>query len=89
MAYGGNKKISALRRRFIHQDGITIVDLTVGHFSILFYEVASSQIYPQCLWSKHSVAQKAHAKSFPLCVAKLVPILRTTKKRRNKYCYFM
>lgn len=35
MAYGGNKKISALRWRFIHQDGITIVDLTVGHFSIL------------------------------------------------------
>ena len=29
MAYGGNKKISALRWRFIHQDGITIVDLSI------------------------------------------------------------
>ena len=43
MAYGGNKKISALRRRFIHQDGITIVDLTVGHFSILFTRLQAAK----------------------------------------------
>ena len=43
MAYGGNKKISALRWRFIHQDGITIVDLTVGHFSILFTRLQAAK----------------------------------------------
>ncbi len=43
MAYGGNKKISALRWRFIHQDGITFVDLTVGHFSILFTRLQAAK----------------------------------------------
>lgn len=43
MAYGGKKKISALRWRFIHQDGITIVDLTVGHFSILFTRLQAAK----------------------------------------------
>lgn len=43
MAYGGGKKISALRWRFIHQDGITIVDLTVGHFSILFTRLQAAK----------------------------------------------
>ena len=43
MAYGGNKKISALRWRFIHHDGVTIADLTVGHFSILFTRLQAAK----------------------------------------------
>ncbi len=54
MAYGGNKKISALRWRFIHQDGITIVDLTVGHFSILFTRLQAAKSVLFCFFRRQS-----------------------------------
>lgn len=43
MAYEGGKKISALRWRFIHHDGITSQDLAVGHFSILLTRLQAAK----------------------------------------------